>query len=62
MLRQELRLKEKAGMSGISLGFMAKIKAFEFSYAYSTYHVGGGNSYFTITSNLNRIFYKKSII
>lgn len=62
LIRKELGLKEKAGMAGISLGFMARIKAFELSYTYTTYHIDSGRSYFTVTSNLNKVFKKKSII
>lgn len=61
-LRTELALEERAGMSGMSLGFMARIKAFEISYTFATYHVDGGRSYFTITSNLNKVFKKKSLL
>lgn len=61
-VRKELKLSEKAGLSGISLGMMARIKAFELSYTFTTYHVDSGRSYFTITSNLNKVFKKKSII
>ncbi|MEP2025235.1 MAG: type IX secretion system protein PorQ [Reichenbachiella sp.] len=61
-VRKEMKLSEKAGLSGISLGLMARIKAFELSYTFTNYHVDSGRSYFTITSNLNRVFKKKSII
>ncbi|WP_109830878.1 type IX secretion system protein PorQ [Reichenbachiella versicolor] len=62
LLRKELSLEEKAGMTGLTLGVMAKIKAFEISYTLASYHVDGGRSYFTITSNLNKVFKKKSIL
>ncbi|WP_420582920.1 type IX secretion system protein PorQ [Reichenbachiella sp.] len=62
LVRKELSLSEKSGLSGMSMGLMARIKAFEFSYTYTTYHVDSGRSYFTLTSNLNRVFKKKSII
>lgn len=61
-VRKELGLTEKSGLSGISIGLMAKVKAFELAYTFSTYHVDSGRSYFTITSNLNKVFKKKSII
>lgn len=61
-VRKELRMSERAGLSGMSLGLMARIKAFELSYTFTTYHIDSGRSYFTITSNLNRVFKKKSII
>lgn len=61
-VRKELSLTEKSGLSGISMGLMARIKAFELSYTFTNYHVDSGRSYFTITSNLNRVFKKKSIL
>ncbi|MEP3388594.1 MAG: type IX secretion system protein PorQ [Reichenbachiella sp.] len=61
-VRKELSLSEKSGLSGMSMGLMVRIKAFELSYTFTTYHVDSGRSYFTLTSNLNRVFKKKSII
>lgn len=61
-VRKELSLDEKSGLSGMSLGVMARIKAFELAYTFTTYHVDSGRSYFTITSNLNRVFKKKTLI
>ncbi|MEO9967488.1 MAG: type IX secretion system protein PorQ [Reichenbachiella sp.] len=61
-VRNELKLSEKSGLSGISMGLMFRIKAFELAYTLTTYHVDSGRSYFTITSNLNKVFKKKSII
>ncbi|WP_456458544.1 type IX secretion system protein PorQ [Reichenbachiella sp.] len=61
-VRKELSLSEKLGLSGMSMGLMARIKAFELSYTFTTYHVDSGRAYFTLTSNLNRVFKKKSII
>ncbi|MEO9853747.1 MAG: type IX secretion system protein PorQ [Reichenbachiella sp.] len=61
-IRKELSLAEKSGLSGISIGLMAKVRSFELAYTFTTYHVDSGRSYFTITSNLNRVFKKKSII
>jgi len=62
LIRKELRLENRAGATGLSFGLMARIKAFELSYTLATYHVDGGRSHFTITSDLNKIFNKKSII
>lgn len=61
-VRKELGLTEKSGLSGMSMGLRFWIKAFEFSYSLTTYHIDSGRSYFTITSNLNKVFKKKSII
>ncbi|PIB36078.1 hypothetical protein BFP72_12075 [Reichenbachiella sp. 5M10] len=62
LIRKELGDPDRAGITGFSMGAMLHIKMFEFSYTYTTYHVDSGRSYFTITSNLNRVFHKKSII
>lgn len=62
LIRKELRIEEKAGMVGISLGFMARIKAFELAYSLTSHHIDGPKSYFTLSSNLNRLLKKKSII
>lgn len=62
LLRKELRLQNTAGGSGISFGFLMRIKAFELSYTNMTYHADGGKSFITITTNLNRVFKKKTTI
>ncbi|UXP30718.1 type IX secretion system protein PorQ [Reichenbachiella agarivorans] len=62
LIRKELKMEEKQGLAGISLGAMVRIKMFELSYTFTTYHIDSGRSYFTITSNLNKVFKKKSII
>ena len=61
LIRKELSLDENNGLTGFTLGAMIKIKSFELSYTLATYHVDGGRSYFTITSDLNRVFKKKSV-
>lgn len=61
LLRKELRLSSTSGGAGFNFGFMLKIKAFELAYTNSSYHANGGRSFFTVTSNLNRFFKKKTI-
>ncbi len=61
LMRKELRLKNTAGGAGFSFGFMLRIKAFELGYTNTAYHADGGRSFFTITTNLNRILKKKNI-
>ena len=61
-IRSALRLPEKSGLAGISLGAMVRIQAFELAYTFTNYHASGGRSYFTLTTSLNRIFKKKTII
>lgn len=56
LMRRELRLEGGAGASGFSLGFMARVKAFEFAYSRAWYHRAGGTNYLTVTSNLNSLF------
>jgi hypothetical protein len=60
LIRQELRLENTSGGAGFSGGFMFRIKAFEFSYTRSWYHVSGGINYFGLTSDFNSLFRKKS--
>ena len=61
LIRQELRLEEQSGGAGFSLGFMFRVKAFEFAYTRAFYHVAGGGNYFTVISNFNKLF-KKTIV
>jgi hypothetical protein len=56
--RRELRLKEKSGAAGFSLGGMIRIKGFEFAYTRSFYHAAGGTSHLTLTTNFST-FVKK---
>ena len=60
LLRKELRLTNTAGGAGFNFGFMARIKAFELAYTNTTYHSAGGKSYITVTTNMNKIFKKKT--
>lgn len=55
LIRKELKLEETSGMSGFSLGFLVKVKAFELAYAKRFYHVAGGTDSFTLTSDLSKI-------
>jgi hypothetical protein len=56
LMRRELRLENRGGASGFSLGFMARVKSFELAYSRAWYHIAGGTNYLTITSNLNSLF------
>ena len=58
MIRQELRLEERPGGAGFSFGFMFRVKTFEFAYTYAPYHVSGAGNYFTVMSNLSKMFKK----
>ncbi len=57
--RKELRLNEKSGLSGISYGFMARIKAFEVSFSRNHYHVAGALNQLGVTLNLNTLIKQK---
>ena len=56
--RAELKTDERAGLSGFSFGFMARIKSFSFEYTRSFYHITGGRNLFTIQLNLDPIISK----
>ncbi len=60
LIRQELRLENTSGGAGFSGGLMIRIKAFEFSYTRSWYHVSGGINQFGLTSDFNSLFRKKT--
>lgn len=56
--RKELRLQEKSGGAGFSVGGMMKIKGYELAYTRAMYHTAGGTSVLTVTTDLGRYFYK----
>ncbi|MGK7397157.1 MAG: type IX secretion system protein PorQ [Candidatus Cyclobacteriaceae bacterium M3_2C_046] len=60
LISHELSLENASGGAGFSFGLMFKVKAFEFAYSRAFYHVSGGINYFTLSSNLNSFFRKKS--
>lgn len=59
--RQELRIENKSGGAGFSFGLMMRIKAFELNFTRAYYHVVGGTTMLTLTSNLSRILGRKVI-
>lgn len=50
--RQELRVANRTGLTGISMGFGFKMRKFRLSYARSTYHVAGSTNQLTIVTRL----------
>ena len=60
LIRKELRLDAKSGGAGFSFGFLVRIKTFELAYTRAIYHVAGGGNHFTIGTDMNNIFKKKS--
>jgi len=59
--RQELKLYNRAGLSGFTYGFGLRIKMFNFSYTRATYQAGSLNpNYVTLTVNLGGFTKKES--
>ena len=58
--RQELKLNNRAGLAGFSVGVGLRIKMFNLSYTRSTYQAGGSNpNYITVSVNLQEFSKKK---
>jgi hypothetical protein len=62
LINKEMKVRDLGNLRGISLGFMLKVKAFAFSYALGTYHVGATRHLITLESDFNRILKKKKVI
>jgi len=58
--RLSLGVENRMGISGFSGGVGFKIKKFEFDYGISFYSASGISNMFTITTNLNEFYRKKS--
>lgn len=57
--RKELRLEDKGGISGFSIGFAISIKQFNIDYAFGGYHVAGNTNTITLSADLSQIKLKK---
>ncbi len=58
--RQELKLNNRAGLAGFTVGAGLRIKMFNLSYTRSTFQAGGSNpNYITVTVNLQDFSKKK---
>jgi hypothetical protein len=57
--RRELRLAGKSGGAGFSFGCMARVKSFELGFTRAYYHVAGGTTSLTITTNFETLLKKK---
>ena len=58
--RQELKLYNKAGLAGFSLGFGVHVKMFNISYTRATFQAGSPNpNYITLSVNLQEFSKKK---
>jgi hypothetical protein len=58
--RQEMKVREKVSTVGFSWGFGFRVKAFQFSYARSAYHLVGSPNFITITADLGYFSDRKS--
>jgi len=54
-VHQELKLEQAGGMAGVSFGFLARIKTFEFVFSRSTYVVGTAGYGFTLSANVEKM-------
>jgi hypothetical protein len=59
LVRRELKLENASGGSGFTFGFLARINAFEVGFSRNIFHNAGGNNYFTIAADFNRLTQKK---
>jgi len=57
--RKELKLETVAGTAGFSVGTMLRIKGLQLDYARAFYYAAGATNYFTLSSDLQRLFKKK---
>ena len=57
--RKELKIDEKGGLSGFSLGANMKLKGYNIAFTRAWYSLAGGTSVLTLNTNLNRYFYKQ---
>jgi hypothetical protein len=55
LVHQELKLENAGGIAGISFGFSANIRSFEFVFSRSAYVVGNAGYAFTISKNIKTI-------
>lgn len=61
-LRQQELKTLNTGGSGISFGASLKIKSFDLTFSRSSYSVGNGAYAFTVSSNIQKMIFKKSVI
>lgn len=52
--RRELRLEDRSGGAGFSIGAFVRIKRFDFGFTRAFYHVAGGTSLISITTRLGK--------
>jgi hypothetical protein len=55
LVHQELKLENAGGLSGVTFGFSAHIRSFEFVFSRSSYVVGNAGYAFTVSKNIKEI-------
>ena len=59
LIHEELKLENAGGMAGVSLGFSATIRSFEFIFSRSAYMVGNAGYTFTLSKNLETLLSRR---
>jgi hypothetical protein len=56
--RKEMKVSSHPGMVGFSMGIGIRVSKFHFTFGRASYHLAGGTSHFSLTTNLSE-FYRK---
>lgn len=59
LVHQELKLVDAGGAAGLSFGFSARIKSFEFVFSRSAYLVGNAGYAFTLSKNIDNMMKRR---
>ncbi len=54
--RKEMSVNSRPGMVGFSAGFGFRVSKFHFSFGRASYHLAGGTSHFSLTTNLSEFY------
>ncbi len=54
--RKEMMVNARPGMVGFSAGFGFRVSKFHFSFGRASYHLAGGTSHFSLTTNLSEFY------
>ncbi len=54
--RKEMQVNARPGMVGFSAGFGFRVSKFHFSFGRASYHLAGGTSHFSLTTNLSEFY------
>ena len=58
LVHQELKLEDAGGFAGVSFGFSARIRSFEFVFSRNAYVVGNAGYTFTLSKNIKTLLSK----